>query len=135
MAVLVVRRSGGEPAPLELTLPATVASLGEVRAAVRRWLSSVGAGPDAVTDLLVAVGEATSNVVEHAYGPAGGTMSVRLEAVPPDVVATVRDSGRWRAPRGSDRGRGTHLMRATSDDLRVEHRPDGTDVVMRRRLT
>lgn len=134
VAVLVLRRTGPTPEPLELTLPAAVSSLGDVRAAVRRWLAAVDAGPATVTDLLIAVGEATSNVVEHAYGPEGGTMTVRLELVPPDLVVTVRDTGRWRAPRGADRGRGTQLMRAASDDLQVDHRPDGTDVTIRLRL-
>jgi serine phosphatase RsbU (regulator of sigma subunit)/anti-sigma regulatory factor (Ser/Thr protein kinase) len=134
VAVLVVRRTGPGPEPLELSVPATASSLGEVRAAIRRWLAGVDAGPATATDLLIAVGEATSNVVEHAYGPEGGTMTVRLEAAPPHVVATVRDTGRWRAPRGTDRGRGTHLMRSASDDLRIDRRDDGTEVVIRLKI-
>ena len=102
---------------------------------MRRWLSAVGAAPRAVADLLIAVGEAYSNAVEHAYAPAGGTVTVHMELQLPDVVATVRDTGRWRSPRDTDRERGTLFMRNCSDDLRIDHSPTGTTVVIRRHLT
>lgn len=135
VAVLAVRRhDSGEVGPLDLVLPALPWSLRDIRVALRRWLSAVGAAPRAVADLLVAVGEACTNAVEHAYGPGGGTVRVRLELQPPDVLATIRDTGRWRPPRGEDRGRGTLFMRNCSDDLRIDHGPAGTTVVIRRCL-
>lgn len=104
---------------------------------MRRWLSEVGAGPRAVADLLVAVGEACSNAIEHAYGPKGGTVTVHMELQLPDVLATIRDTGRWRPPPDENRGRGrgTQFMRHCSDDFRIDHGPTGTNVVIRRRLT
>jgi anti-sigma regulatory factor (Ser/Thr protein kinase)/putative methionine-R-sulfoxide reductase with GAF domain len=135
VAVLAVRRQdSGEIGPLDLVVPALPSSLRDIRVAVRRWLSAVGAAPRAVADLLVAVGEACTNAVEHAYGPGGGTVTVHLELQLPDVLATVRDTGRWRPPRGEGRGRGTQFMRNCSDDLRIDHGPTGTNVVIRRRL-
>ena len=77
---------------------------------------------------------ATSNVVEHAYGPEGGDLRVRAELDGDTAVITVSDDGRWRAPRGANRGRGSALMAAASDELTVNRRPDGTDVMIRRRL-
>jgi anti-sigma regulatory factor (Ser/Thr protein kinase)/putative methionine-R-sulfoxide reductase with GAF domain len=135
VAVLAVRRVDGGTDPLEVTMPAVASALGDVRAALRRWLADAGAGPTEVTDVLVAVGEATSNVVEHAYGPEGGQMSVRLELREPDlVVASVRDSGRWRPPRGTNRGRGALIMQAAADEVTVDRGPGGTQVVIQRRL-
>ncbi len=135
VAVLAVRRQdSGDVGPLDLVVPALPWSLRDIRLAVRRWLSAVGAPPRAVADLLVAVGEAASNAVEHAYGPGGGTVMVHLELQQPYVLATVRDTGRWRLPRNEDRGRGTLFMRDCSDDLRIDHGPTGTNVVIRRRL-
>lgn len=134
VALLVIRRTEGRSDPLDLTFPATVASLAHIRAAVRRWLAHVDVAPADATDVLLVVGEATSNVVEHAYGPEGGTVNVRLELEPPDVVVTVGDTGRWRPPRGSDRGRGTRIMEAAADEMAVDRRPEGTRVVIRRRL-
>jgi hypothetical protein len=62
-------------------------------------------------------------------------MSVRLELREPDlVVATVRDSGRWRPPRGTNRGRGALIMRAAVDEVTVDRGPGGTQVVIHRRL-
>jgi anti-sigma regulatory factor (Ser/Thr protein kinase) len=104
---------------------------------MRCWLSAVGAAPRAVADLLVAVGEACTNAIEHAYGPGGGAVTVHVEIQPPDVLATIRDTGQWRVPRSANRenrGRGTVFMRNCSDDLRIDHDPAGTNVVIRRRL-
>ncbi|MGH3550938.1 MAG: ATP-binding protein, partial [Pseudonocardiaceae bacterium] len=135
VAMLALRRQdSGEIGPLDLVVPALPWSLRDIRVAVRRWLSAVGAAPRAIADLLVAVGEACTNAVEHAYGPSGGTVKVHMELQLPDVIATVADTGRWRPPRGADRGRGTLFMRNCSDDLRIDHGPTGTTVVIRRRL-
>jgi anti-sigma regulatory factor (Ser/Thr protein kinase) len=103
---------------------------------MRPWLSAVGAAPRTVADLLVAVGEACTNAVEHAYGAGGGTVTVHMELQLPDVLATIRDTGRWRPPDDENRGRGrgTQFMRNCSDDLRIDHGPTGTNVVIRHRL-
>lgn len=136
VAVLAVRRQdSGEVGPLDLVVPALPWSLRDIRVAVRRWLSAVGAAPHAVADLLIAVGEACTNAVEHAYGPSGGIVRVHMELQLPDVLATVRDTGRWRPPRGEGRGRGTLFMRNCSDELRIDHGPTGTNVVIRRSLS
>ncbi|HVE95807.1 MAG TPA: SpoIIE family protein phosphatase [Pseudonocardiaceae bacterium] len=135
VTVLAVRRQdSGEIGPLDLVVPALPWSLRDIRVAVRRWLSAVGAAPRAVADLLVAVGEAATNAVEHAYGPGGGTVTVHMELQLPDVLVTVRDTGRWRPPHSEGRGRGTLFMRNCSDDLWIDHGPTGTNVVLRRRL-
>jgi serine phosphatase RsbU (regulator of sigma subunit)/anti-sigma regulatory factor (Ser/Thr protein kinase) len=147
VALLALRRVDAVLAePLELEVPAVASALSGVRAAVRRWLRGLDAAQEDVTDLLIAVGEAASNVVEHAYGPQGGTLALRAVAEAtavadadagtqrPTVVVTVRDRGRWRPPRGVDRGRGTHMMRSASDDVVVTRGPDGTEVAIRRRL-
>jgi serine phosphatase RsbU (regulator of sigma subunit)/anti-sigma regulatory factor (Ser/Thr protein kinase) len=145
VALLALRRVDAVLAePLELEVPAVASALSGVRAAVRRWLRGLDAAQEDVTDLMIAVGEAASNVVEHAYGPQGGTLTRGAVAAAETeahgqgqgstVVVTVRDRGRWRPPRGVDRGRGTHMMRSASDDVAVTRGPDGTEVVIRRRL-
>jgi anti-sigma regulatory factor (Ser/Thr protein kinase) len=94
----------------------------------------MGARPDEASELLVAVGEACSNVVEHSYGPAGGKVLVRLERQGTEVVAKITDTGAWRTPRGEHRGRGTTLMRAFSDAVEIHTADEGTTVTIRRRL-
>jgi sigma-B regulation protein RsbU (phosphoserine phosphatase) len=120
--------------PLVLQHPADPAALRQIRHAVRQWLADVGVAHGPAEEVVVAVGEAASNVVEHAYGPSGGTVSVRLVAEPSAIVAVVRDHGRWRSPRGSNRGRGTVLMRGLVDEVKVEHLADGTRVTLQKVL-
>jgi anti-sigma regulatory factor (Ser/Thr protein kinase)/putative methionine-R-sulfoxide reductase with GAF domain len=136
VALLVIRRTtaGGSVAPVAMTFPAVAPALGEVRAGVRRWLTDVGATTTDEFNLLLAVGEATSNVVEHAYGPEGGMMTVTLALDGDVATVTVSDEGCWRAPRGANRGRGGSIMGAVTDDVEIDRRPDGTDVTMRYRL-
>jgi anti-sigma regulatory factor (Ser/Thr protein kinase)/putative methionine-R-sulfoxide reductase with GAF domain len=119
---------------LDLQLAAEPQELSVVRSAVRRWLAETPATGEEADELLLAIGEATTNVVEHAYGPEGGVLDVRLELAGGDVLVRVADQGQWRSPRGSDRGRGTMLMRALCDDVEVDRQPGGTRIVLRKSL-
>jgi anti-sigma regulatory factor (Ser/Thr protein kinase) len=51
------------------------------------------------------------------------------------VIATITDTGRWRAARGSFRGRGITLMRALSDEVTINRSDTGTRVRIRRTIT
>jgi anti-sigma regulatory factor (Ser/Thr protein kinase) len=123
------------PAHLTTTWPARAETLSGMRPLLRRWLTRWGAGTDEVYDIIVAVQEASANAIEHAYGPGRATFDV--EAVHEDGVITVRvrDRGRWRAPRGTHRGRGLTMMRAVMDAVDVDQGEHGTTVVMRRTLS
>ncbi len=136
IAVLAVRREASEtPLKLDLEINAVPESLAEVRSELRRWLPSVGASEDDTADLLIAVGEAVANSIEHAYGPQGGKVELRLEATDRGVEIGISDTGTWRAPRGAHRGRGTQLMRQLCDEVIVDHDRTGTRVVLRKRLS
>jgi anti-sigma regulatory factor (Ser/Thr protein kinase)/putative methionine-R-sulfoxide reductase with GAF domain len=141
VALLAMRRhtrtghDSGEIGPLDLVMPAQAWSLKTIRDAMRRWLSAVGARPRVIADLLIAVGEACTNAIKHAYGPQRGMVSVYLELQPPDVVATVEDTGRWRRPHEENQGRGTLFMHSCADEVRIDPHALGTKVVIRRRLT
>jgi hypothetical protein len=50
------------------------------------------------------------------------------------VVLSVRDHGRWRDPRGENRGHGQVIMRAAMEEVETRSAETGTEVVMRRRL-
>ncbi|WP_298180927.1 SpoIIE family protein phosphatase [Saccharomonospora sp.] len=135
IAVLAVRRQHPEaPSALRFDVDAVPESLAEVRSQLRRWLPNMGASADDTADLLVAVGEAVANSIEHAYGPQGGKVCLRLEAHGDEVEITVSDTGMWRSPRGTHRGRGTQLMRQLCDELTVSHSDGGTHVQLRKRL-
>jgi anti-sigma regulatory factor (Ser/Thr protein kinase) len=120
---------------LWLTVPARPGQLVGLRRALRQWLAQAGVGESDAASIQVAVGEATSNAVEHAYlGAETGLMRLTARLDPDGLVSMqVIDNGRWREPAGhaAQRGRGFRLMRATMDDVQVHHRTDGTTVSLR----
>jgi GAF domain-containing protein/anti-sigma regulatory factor (Ser/Thr protein kinase) len=134
VAVLVFRPVAGAGPRFEAEVPAEPRALAGVRHRMRHWLTEAGASEDEVHDVLLACGEACANVVEHAYGPADATFEVRGRLEDDAVVVEVLDTGRWRPPRGRERGHGMGLMRALMDDVAVLPTDDGTEVRLRRRL-
>jgi anti-sigma regulatory factor (Ser/Thr protein kinase)/putative methionine-R-sulfoxide reductase with GAF domain len=136
IAALAVRRQlPTAPNKLDLEIDAVPEALADVRSELRRWLPNVGASEDDVADLLIAVGEAVANSIEHAYGPQGGKVEIQLEAHDQEVQIGICDTGTWRAARGQHRGRGTQLMRQLCDDVSIAHDPSGTCVILRKRLS
>jgi serine phosphatase RsbU (regulator of sigma subunit)/anti-sigma regulatory factor (Ser/Thr protein kinase) len=135
IALLVIERLPVDvDGPFELRLPAEPQVLGGLRAALRRWLTAAGVAEDERQDLVLAVGEATTNVVEHAYGPEGGEVEVRATMEGRTFTATVTDHGHWREARGTNRGRGTMIMQEVSDEVRLETSDDGTRVTITKTL-
>jgi anti-sigma regulatory factor (Ser/Thr protein kinase) len=141
--VLVTKVPGadsGGPDPLRIRLPAIPASLAVIRARLRTWLPTAQVTPSAAADVLLAVGEAASNAVEHAVrGIAGDVeLEVTARATTTGLALTVKDNGRWHAPRRSERsaqrGHGSRLMSALVDTVTITPTPQGTTVEMRKEL-
>jgi anti-sigma regulatory factor (Ser/Thr protein kinase) len=123
---------------LQIVLVADTAAPSRVRRRFRRWLDGLGWPRDHRDDILMAVDEATANVVDHAY-PGQRAGLVQIVARRPagglrcHVEITVRDWGRWRpvpADRGY-RGRGLAMMKAFMHRVDLHRRDDGTEVVLR----
>ena len=131
---LVVARMPPLGDDLRTTWPATPEALVSVRRILRRWLAFHGAGEEELHDIVVACQEACANAVEHAYGPGHAYFDVEADHREGRIRLIVRDEGRWRAPRGSHRGRGLPLMRALMDSVDVDHGTEGTVVVLERTL-
>jgi anti-sigma regulatory factor (Ser/Thr protein kinase) len=124
------------PAQLWLRLPAEPGVLSKARRLVRHWLRAQGASDELLTEMTIAVSEACTNAIEHAYPPAPATFELEARADAEGVATLiVRDSGRWRAPRGTHRGRGLKMIEAAMDEVEINSSEAGTEVVMRRRLT
>jgi anti-sigma regulatory factor (Ser/Thr protein kinase) len=119
---------------LGLELPCRPSSLAPLRRMLRHWLSAVPVSRDALQDILVAVSEAATNAIEHAYGPIEASYLVEGWLSGGRVIVTVTDSGRWRERRGAERGRGTHLMRELTDRFERYPSPAGTVVRLERKL-
>jgi GAF domain-containing protein/anti-sigma regulatory factor (Ser/Thr protein kinase) len=114
--------------------PAEKESLAGVRQVLRRWLRAHGATEDETFDITVASQEACANAVEHAYGPGSRSFEIEAKLAAPLVRVVIRDTGRWRPPRGVHRGRGLPMMRALMEHVDVQHTADGTTVVLERTL-
>ena len=120
---------------LDLHLPADPKILAEIRLVLRRWLRHQGANDAQTMEITLAVSEACTNAIEHAYSPAPAEFTLHAAADDGRVTFVVSDAGRWRAPRGQDRGRGLTIIRAAMDDVEVNSSETGTEIVMHRKLT
>ncbi|WP_373684203.1 SpoIIE family protein phosphatase [Micromonospora thermarum] len=132
--VAVLALEAAELNRFALRLPADPTRLSVLRKRLEDFLVAHGVGDTDLFDLTVAVSEAAANAIEHPVEPAEPTISVEVTIEDRTVVATIRDSGRWRESSGSGfRGRGLSLIRALGE-LSVRRTGDGTEVTLRRRL-
>ena len=131
---LVALRHTAIPDELALTFPADPTVLADVRQMLRRWIHQFGAGREDVGAVTLACGEACANAIEHAYSPGRASFELEARAERGVVTLAVRDSGRWRPPRGDNRGRGLMIIKASMDDVEIRPSATGTEVLMSRRL-
>jgi PAS domain S-box-containing protein len=135
VALLALRSVPLAPERMELRLPAEPLELGSVRRALRRWLAECEATEAESYDIVLACNEACANAIEHAYGPGDASVQVDAAFSGDEVAITVRDSGRWRDARGTNRGRGLGLIETLMDSVNIVTTPgSGTEVSMTRRL-
>jgi anti-sigma regulatory factor (Ser/Thr protein kinase) len=127
-----------QPAPLEVEIPADPGQLSSTRATLRGWLTRAGLDPEQTLDVLIAVGEAVSNSIEHGHREqTEGTVSLRATVLADRLHLTVVDTGSWIPPQNdpnSHRGRGLMLMRALMQDVSIEPSKTGTTVHMHTRI-
>lgn len=119
--------------PQEAARTATRDAVSGLRRLLRTWIGETGLHPDLVEDVVLAVDEAVTNVVEHAYPRECG--EVRLSLVrsgPGEIEVTVEDDGTWRSPPEDPgfRGRGVQLIHGLADRARITHSAHGTTVSM-----
>ncbi|MFC3505087.1 SpoIIE family protein phosphatase [Micromonospora krabiensis] len=117
-----------------LRLPADPTRLSVLRKRLEDFLVAHGVGETDLFDLTVAISEAAANAIEHPVDPVEPVIAVEVTIADGSVVATVRDSGRWRESTGSGfRGRGLSLIQALGE-LSVRRTDAGTEVTLRRQL-
>lgn len=136
VTLLVLRSPVSTPNMLLRKTHATPEALAPLRCDVRAWMRAAEIPEPAATSLLVAVGEACMNAVQHAYTSEMHPM-LRVEAsrVGDEVVVNVTDTGTWKAQSPRSRGgRGIDIMRKLATDVTVQRRVSGTTVTFREHI-
>ncbi len=118
---------------VHLTLPAEAAHLCRLRRAMNEYLSAFPLTPERRDEIVLAVGEAAANAVEHAYDGMPGPFDVEASLLDRGVEVTVTDHGSWRSPHDGDqeRKRGLPLIHRLADEAVVSAGQNGTRVRMR----
>ncbi len=133
-AAVVAMQNQKIPGELRMRPNADPKVLVEIRRVLRRWLHDRGASDEAVVEITLAVCEACTNAIEHAYSPAPAQFDLLASEDDGMLTIVVKDAGSWRPPRGTDRGRGLTIIDAAMDEVHVNSGASGTEVVMRRRV-
>jgi len=134
VAMFVLRTVAVAVEEMTLELSTQPRALTGLRRTLGRWLDAAGASIEESQDIRMAAHEAACNSMEHAYGFEEATFQLDASRDNGEVRIVVRDTGGWREPRKSDRGRGLDLMRALMDDVELEAGDEGTTVRMRRKI-
>lgn len=122
------------PAPLSRTLPAVPESAPRLRRAVTQFATALGATGATLEKIGLAVSEAVSNVVVHAYADRDqpGPVSVTAKLHAGSLHVTVSDEGSGMVPRlnSPGLGLGLPLISQTADSFDVQ-RAEGGGTEMR----
>ena len=110
VAILAARLEPVED-QLSLTVPADPARLSSIRRNLGRWLSGHAVPKADADDIILASSEACANSIEHAYGPAQGSVDIEAEVRAGEITVVVRDTGTWRAPGTAIAGEGCRSSR------------------------
>lgn len=121
-----------------VTIPAQSRHLAALRRDLRCWLAAIPLTEDGVSALTLAVNEAATNAIEHAYAPAeSGIVELACWTEPGVVCIEVSDRGHWRRrlPGHATDGGGIQVMRRCADVVVIDHDQQGTRVHLRWRTT
>jgi serine/threonine-protein kinase RsbW len=116
------------------TWPADGRWLAAIRAALRGWLAVFALSDDLEDDVVLAVNEAASNCIEHAYAPEtlDGTVELTLWTEHGSICIEIVDHGEWcyRSSSATYRGRGILIMERLMTLATIHHDERGTRVLL-----
>lgn len=122
----------------EIDIPADPGALSGMRRRLLGWLNEAGVGEPIAGEVILAVGEAVANAIEHAYPQhtADGVVTITAEMDAQQLEVSVQDSGAWHDTAEPDptRGRGFTIMEALMRQIHVHATDSGTRVHMLRDL-
>jgi serine/threonine-protein kinase RsbW len=116
---------------VSLTIPAKAEYLVCFRLVLVGLARAGSIDEETLSDLKLAVTEACSNSVRHAYGDGGGSVTGRFELGEDYLAIEVEDDGSGfeldavEAPGSPPPGLGLSIIQALTEDFQVSHGPDG----------
>ncbi|WP_329250044.1 ATP-binding protein [Actinoallomurus sp. NBC_01490] len=124
-----------------LDLPRETLSVPVIRRILGDTLRGLGVSEACVADILVAISEACTNVVQHADATSRYEVIAGIDGG--ECVLKIVDRGQGftgetekSVPPDSESGRGITIMKALVDDVSFDSRPDsGTVVYLQKRLS
>jgi serine/threonine-protein kinase RsbW len=121
-----MRRLAPRDCDIRLTLPARPENVAVVRHVVAALAESFALPPKLIEDIRLAVTEACTNVVRHAYTGEEGPLEVRVEPDPECLTVVVSDRGHGikPSPDSEGPGLGLPLIAALASSLEIEHSPE-----------
>jgi serine/threonine-protein kinase RsbW len=132
-----------EASIVSLTIPAKAEYIALVRLALVGLARTRALGEDVVGDLKLALTEACSNSIRHAYaGNQEGTVEVRYGLTSDRMAIEISDAGTGFDPTAGREGNGEldegglgiAIIRALVDDLEIGSGPDGSRIRFVKRL-
>jgi serine/threonine-protein kinase RsbW len=110
---------------VRLTVPARPEQVALIRRVLEALADSLPLPPRVIEDMRLAVTEACTNVVRHAYGDAEGPLElvIRPRGAHVEVVVTDRGHGMMPSRESSGAGLGLSLISALTERFEIEHAP------------
>lgn len=128
VAILTIRAAARPLLELDITLPAQPNNGRIFRQALRRFYLAAGLSEDKISLLQVAIGEAITNSIQHAYGVRAGAVRVRGRIESGNLVIEVSDTGRWRGEHEDGGGYGLQILKGIVPDVAISAGETGTVV-------
>ena len=128
---------------IRLTIPAKAEYISLCRLALAGLARVRPVEEEALADLKLAITEAASNSVRHAYDDGGGTVEVVYEMLPDRLVIEVCDSGEGFEPPAAEDdsdeltegGLGIAIIRSIADEFEIRSGEDGSKLRFAKRLS
>ena len=134
VVILALRPTGTTDTSFVATVPADLAQITAVRHRLRHWLADLHVGAVLEHNIVLGVGEALANAIEHGNElDAQKSVSIEIFAHPTTIDATVSDLGHWTVDSATTRqepgrGLGLTLINGLADRVKTNRAPHGTNV-------
>ena len=127
-------RTADAPSDVRLTLPARPENVAVIRHVLGAFAVALKLPVELVEDMRLAITEACTNVVRHAYSGADlGTIDVVIRPTGDrlDIIVSDHGAGMGPAPDPTGPGLGLPMIGALADTVEIEHGPGrGTRLAM-----